>query len=828
MLQQQLIAKTRPLANKENMVYWGNYRITVLSPRLFRIEQNLDKVFRDCATQAIWFRDVEKVPYDLHEGVGYLEIKTEKCTLRLRAKRSDCQIDIGNGYISVSNEGNLKGTYRTLDGCDGDKITYPVHGSRFNVGERIRLEDGVCSRTGVAVYDDANSLTLDENGEIKEEKGLGTDEYVFAFGDDYRGAVNALYTLCGYPPMLPRFAFGNWWSRYFRYTEREYMQMLGRFEDEEIPLTVVTLDTDWHYSLADDIRKRFHLVEKNLTKKKFIGPCDRGDENKIGWTGYTFHEELFPDPVAFLEKLNASGYHVTLNLHPAQGVRFWEKQYRDMANVMGKDPVTNEYIPFDFTDANFINAYFSLLLKPYETIGVSFWWVDWQQGKFSKIDGLDALWSLNHYHYLHAQESKRAPLILSRYCGVGAHRYPVGFSGDTTISWDTLRYLTYFTPTASNIGYGWWSHDIGGHNNGEKNDELYMRFLQFGVFSPINRLHCTNSSTITKEPFAYGHGVGELAKKWLRFRHRLIPFLYSRCFETHTKGLSLIEPTYYEWKTHEAYQANGQYIFGGNFLVYPIVQPAEKEGIAKVSGWIPQGVWTDIFTGDSYDGGKKGTYCIFYRGIESIPVLAKAGAILPLSMDDGNDCGAPKNLEIWTFAGNGSFTMYEQSKDGEAESLTSFKANERRQGKKIFQSIEISTRGDENAFVENRKLKIVFKNIKDGKISLFVDGKETPVKELVRSEVTVELNVNARKRYAVTVCYQAHNAVEASIERAREILLRSEGDNGDKQRLFDAIVEVSSLEEYRNTVQNSNVREYTKLRLLENLSLSMENIYGNV
>ena len=94
---------------------------------------------------------------------------------------------------------------------------------------------------------------------------------------------------------------------------------------------------------------------------------------------------------------------------------------------------------------------------------------------------LDPLWLLNHYHYQDSCKNAEGGLILSRYAGPGSHRYPVGFSGDTIISWNSLRFQPYFTATASNIGYSWWSHDIGGHMLGDYDEELQTRWLQFGI-----------------------------------------------------------------------------------------------------------------------------------------------------------------------------------------------------------------------------------------------------------------------------------------------------------------------------------------------------------
>ena len=98
-------------------------------------------------------------------------------------------------------------------------------------------------------------------------------------------------------------------------------------------------------------------------------------------------------------------------------------------------------------------------------------------------------------------------MILSRYAGLGSHIYPLGFSGDTYINWETLDFQPYFTANAANAAYSWWSHDIGGHQWGGRDDDLYLRWLQFGVFSPIMRLHSTATPVLGKEPWKYRSDV---------------------------------------------------------------------------------------------------------------------------------------------------------------------------------------------------------------------------------------------------------------------------------------------------------------------------------
>ena len=305
--------------------------------------------------------------------------------------------------------------------------------------------------------------------------------------------------------------------------------------------------------------------------------------------------------------------------------------YNEMAQAVGKNAATEEQIHFDIFDPVFTNAYFNVLHKPYERDGVDFWWIDWQQGKVAGKLGIDPLWALNHYHYLDIGKNCTQPLILSRYAGVGSHRYPLGFSGDTLVTWATLEYLPYFTATASNIGYGWWSHDIGGHCNGEHNGELYLRHAQFGVFSPINRYHSTLLPTLTKEPWAYLNGTGALIEKQMLLRHQLVPMLYTCSYRATEDADMLIEPLYYYNQNQaKAYEYRNEYYFGKSLIVAPIVTPEEKDGFARVKVWLPKGKYTDIFTGDQYViENENGAEKTLFRTLESIPKSKKRMSRLP-------------------------------------------------------------------------------------------------------------------------------------------------------------------------------------------------------
>ena len=720
-LDAHLIARTRPLANSNNIIKGDGYRITVLTPQLIRVEQG--SFFTDEATQAVWFRDFPPVHFTVKKENDYLYIITEKAVFWFDKKLTKViNVTLGdeNKTVKCGNAKNLKGTYRTLDGTWG----------------WVKLNNGIMSKSGVAVLDDSKSLLL-VDGEATPRKHKTKDLYIFAYGKDYLKCLQAFFKLTGEVPLIPRYALGNWWSRYRAYTQQEYIDLMEKFKKIGVPITVATVDMDWHWV---DVNEKFNAgIKSTLT-------------HQAGWTGYSWNTDLFPDYKAFLKYLHDNNYKTTLNLHPADGVRWFEDMYKEIAQEMGVDYKSGATVEFDITDSKFINSYFKILHNPYEDDGVDFWWIDWQQGKKSKVKGLDPLWSLNHYHFLNSQRNNKRGLILSRYGGVGSHRYPLGFSGDTFICWRSYKFQPYFTSTAANIGYTWWSHDIGGHMFGIKNDELYLRWLQFGVFSPINRLHSTSHDLLGKEPWNYSDAVMKYAIKFLKLRHRLIPYIYSINHLTHKYGLPLCQPLYYAHpEEYNAYKYKNQYYFGPQLLVAPITEKINKRlAMGKTKVWLPKGRWTDIFTGRIYNGDRE---LYMFRGLESLPVLAKEGSIIPFADNEGNDCSHPKNLTLYIYRGNGEFELYED--DGETLEFRDGKyaitAITLRQNKALTFTIN-KARGDLSVIPEKRHYKMIFKDIADAKYTVEINDIKTDKyrAKIDNQELTIEMDLAATDSLRIT------------------------------------------------------------------------------
>jgi alpha-glucosidase (family GH31 glycosyl hydrolase) len=622
-----------PVAHTGAVVAGDNYRFTILTDGLLRYEWADDFKFEDRASTFAVRRKLAVPDFYVWDRGHTLEISTSRFHLIYNKKKFTSEgfcIQLKGPINSRWRFGQeiktLGGTTRTLDMANG----------------RIPVEPGVLSRDGFAVIEDTKTMLFEKNGWVSPRRsGNRSDAYIFMYGHDYRDAMRAYYAVSGSQPLLPRWALGNWWSRYHRYSHTEYLGLMDHFERDNVPMTVAVLDMDWH---------------------KVNIPPEYGN----GWTGYSWNRDLFPDPVGFMRDLQDRGLRTTLNVHPADGIRAYEDQYKKVARYLGYDPSKKEQIKFDCTDRDFMDAYFDIVHHEHEEEGVNFWWVDWQQGDRSKIEGIDPLWVLNHFHFLDNGRGRQRPLILSRFAGPGSHRYQIGFSGDTVMTWDSLQFQPEFTSTASNIGYGWWSHDIGGHMHGYKDDELTTRWVQLGCFSPILRLHSSNNIFNTREPWAFSTEACRIIEDTMRLRHRLIPYLYSMNARAALDDEPLIQPMYWDYPdTDEAYTVPNQFKFGSELIVAPITKSRDPNThLGSVKAWLPSLRFVDIFTGVVYDGDRD---LLLHRPLTSLPVLAAEGAVLPLDFSHHLKNGAPNpsSLEILLVVGaDGSFDLIEDNGRG--------------------------------------------------------------------------------------------------------------------------------------------------------------------
>ena len=618
----------QPVADPNATVVADSARFTIFTTRLIRLEYAANGRFQDNPSQPFWYRKQPVPDFEHSLTNGRLHIETDQLHLSYEVGRpftaETLQIILKTSgtvwHFGDDDPQNLRGTYRTLDEVSGS----------------TPLEPGLLSRSGWALVDDSKSLVFNEAGWLEPRANPSAlDLYFFGYGHNYADCLRDYFALTGPVPLLPRWALGNWWSRYWAYTQDELTQLMQEFRAHDVPLSVCIIDMDWHLD---------------------------------GWTGYTWNRDLFPEPAQFLSWLHELGLKTALNLHPADGVGPHEAQYANMAARLGQT-AAGEPIPFDIANPTFTQAYFELLHHPHEASGVDFWWIDWQQGEVSGLPGLDPLWWLNHLHFYDLGRElpdrvRKRPFIFSRWGGLGNHRYPIGFSGDTHVDWDSLNFQPTFTATAANVGYSWWSHDIGGHMFGTEDAELYARWVQFGVFSPILRLHSTKNPFHERRPWGYDAETFAVTRDAMQLRHAFIPYIYTLAWHNATRHQAMIRPMYHDYPNEDAaYRCPQQYTFGPDLIAAPYTTPADPDtNLSRQDVWLPPGSWQHFFTGEQVVGDR---WIAQYGRLQDIPVFVKAGAIVPLGPTVGwGSVDNPQIIHLHCFAGAaGEFVLYED--DGE-------------------------------------------------------------------------------------------------------------------------------------------------------------------
>ena len=631
----------------KNVAYADNHvRFTVISDGAVRMEYAPDGQFVDTKSFVAVQRAYPAADYRVKRG-AWIEIATPKMVLRYRKNSgpftaSNLSVCSPKGAAvpfvwkpGMQQKGNLKGTYRTLDGYDGDTYVYDER------RPKMPIEDGLLATDGWTLIDDSDNFLFDGDKEwewVEKRPDDGAQDWYFlAYGHDYKAALRDFTLFAGKMPLPPRYAFGYWWSRYWAYSDKELRTLVKNFRAYDIPLDVLVIDMDWHYT----------------------------DGDRGGWTGWSWNRTLFPDPAKFLRWLDDEGIRSTFNLHPADGVRSGEDDYAALARDMGIDPASKRAVPWVSSDKHFIRSIFRRILTPMERAGVDFWWLDWQQHPTDPaVEGLSNTWWLNYVFFSQMEKTHDVrPMLYHRWGGLGNHRYQIGFSGDASISWASLDFQPYFNATASNVLYGYWSHDIGGHHQADRIDpELYIRWMQFGALSPVMRTHSAKSAGLKKEVWNFAPEHADILRSTIRQRYALAPYIYTMARKAYDEGISLCRPMYYEWpEASEAYAFSNQYLFGDDILVAPVTAPG-KEGYATVKVWLPEGKWYEWQTGTMLDGGRtvERTFAL-----DEYPVYVRAGAILPMYGDTVKNLNANDEEILLTLfpGGSGEFSLYEDNGD---------------------------------------------------------------------------------------------------------------------------------------------------------------------
>lgn len=606
--------------NNELIIKGDKYRFTILSEILIRIEYSPTGAFEDRPTEFARFRNFKKPNFTKQEDENYLVIESEYFKLHYTkekpfygsklAPEQYFKVELKQTdkmwYFSHPEIRNFKTIEYSLDGVNGNPT----------------LKKGLYSTDGFVSIDDSQSLIFNQDGTLGKRSDKRIDLYLFMYRKDFGLCLRDYFNLTGKPAMLPRFALGVWWNKDKEYSKDETLEFINKCEKEEIPISVFMLNKSWH-------------IDNNVN------------------SGFTFNKELIPKPKEFIEELHNKNVHLCLNINPISGIYETEVNFEKFKKDAGITSDGN--IPFNLFNPHLLSSYFSNLINPLIKMGVDCFWLDYNNKK-----DIYTQRALNHYHFENYKSLDKRGIIMSRNGLINSHLYPINYTGETIVSWNNLKMIPEYNSLACNMGISWISNDIGGFSGGVEDDELYRRFIQLGVYSPILRLSSAESHYYKREPWNWDIHTKSIVKEYLNIRHRLIPYIYSEGFKYHKTGLPIIQPLYYNYpEIYDEPLYKNQYYFGTEMFVSPITNPKDEtmnRTIHKM--FIPEGIWYDFKTGKKFPGNKR--YISFYKD-EDFPVFVHQGSIIPLAKNEHiNDTKTPSNLEIHIFPGkSNTYKLYE-------------------------------------------------------------------------------------------------------------------------------------------------------------------------
>lgn len=596
-------SRTKLISNKESCIIGNKYRITILTPRLARLEYTPSGKFIDDPTALVINRTFPKTPYSITESETLIQIDTGIFTITYVKDKDFKAGNLGSNLKAVINNTTIEWQMNSPQVKNLRGINYSID----SIKDKIILDTGLYSLDGYAVVKDNTPVLTENDIFIPREEG-SKDIYLFMYNKDFDGCLNDYFTLTGYPNLIPRYALGAWWYKNDNYTSKDIISLVDRFNKDNIPISIFLLGDSWrgnnNYIPSIDLKNvRNYLAQKNI---------------KLGVT-------------------------INPNLEIAKGTN----EYNLISSFTNEEkfkfiPLSNEKL----------GIYLNMFINNLEMQGVELYSIDYNNPN-DKID----LWKFAHYHHGKIETRGKRGLSLTRNHGIAVHRYPIIWSGKTLVNWTTLNLLPRYNLQGYNVGVSFIAHPIGGYHNGIEEAELYLRYIQFACFSPIFLLASEGGKYYKREPWKWNPIIENDIIYFMNLRYKLIPYIYTESYNYHKTGKGIVKPFYYDYpKILDDVQYQNQYFFGQNLFVSPITNKKNiviDRVMKKI--FVPDGIWFNLLDGKQYNGAKY--YTNFYRD-EDYPVFVKAGSIIPMSYNIKEDIPSTLELNIYPLS-DGTYNLYE-------------------------------------------------------------------------------------------------------------------------------------------------------------------------
>ncbi len=612
------------------------------------------------------------VPFEIKETAVAIDLST--AALRARVDKSTGLVTFADlsGNTIVEEAGARESTV-------GDSFTLQPGEQIYGLGQH---QDGYMSYRGTSVHLQQKNMEIaipmlvssrgygllwdnpaitDVEAGVKGRDGVlrwisetgKAIDYYFLFGPKADDVIAAYRQLTGPAPLMPKWLWGFWQCKERYSTQAEMLGIVSRFRERHMPLDGIV--QDWQYWKAG------------------------------GWGSHEFDPERYPDPKGMVDAIHKMHAHILISV--------WARF--DLATANGKEleaagalypPVVPNVYPrgegkwYDAFNAEGRRVYWRQIQDGLGSLGMDGWWLDATEpeigGKWGEyrtlptaegpgaavFNAFPLMTTTGIYQGQRAQADRKRVVILTRSAYAGQQRNSaISWSGDIKGTWDVFRKQIPAGLNFSLSGIPYWNTDIGGFFGGDPKDlkyqELFVRWFQFGAFTPMFRVHGTGAG---KEFWQFDEPTQKTLETFERLRYRLLPYIYSvSCQVTHN-GSSMLRPLVMDFASdREALNIADQYLFGPALMVNPVTEP----GVSSRSVYLPgKAAWYDFWTGKRQSGGRR-TDAAAPIGI--LPLYVPAGAILPLGPDvEYVNQKAADPLEVRVYPGaDGSFVLYEDAGD---------------------------------------------------------------------------------------------------------------------------------------------------------------------
>jgi len=635
-------------------------RLEIWSDRAVRITRAPGKEIPSISSLSV-ISGPAAVPFETRETPGEIVLSTT--ALRARVDKTTGVVSFSDpaGKTILEETGPRESTVGNSFALDPDEQIYGLgqhqdgymsyRGTTVHLQQK-NMEIGIpmlVSSHGYGLLWDNPAITDVEVGIKGKENALRwasetgkAIDYYFMYGPKADDVIAAYRTLTGPAPLMPKWLWGFWQCKERYSTQAEMLGIVQRYRENHKPLDGIV--QDWQYWPPG------------------------------GWGSHEFDPARYPDPKAMVDSIHKMNAHILISVWARFDLGTANEKELEAAGALYPAVVPNVYPKgegkwYDAFNPEGRRIYWRQIQEHLGVLGIDGWWLDATEpeiggkwGEYRSIataagpgatvfNAFPLMTTSAIYQGQRAQTDRKRNVILTRSAYAGQQRNSaISWSGDIHGTWDVFRKQIPAGLNFSLSGVPYWNTDIGGFFGGDPKDpkyqELFVRWFQFGAFTPMFRVHGTGAG---KEFWQFDEPTQKTLEKFERLRYRLMPYIYSVSWQVTHQGSSMLRPLVMDFASdRNALTVADQYLFGPALMVNPVIESGAS--------------WYDFWTGNREQAGSRVDAA---APIESMPLFVPAGSILPLGPEiEYVDQKPADPLEIRVYPGaDGSFVLYEDTGD---------------------------------------------------------------------------------------------------------------------------------------------------------------------